>query len=177
MKLEDVEPLTTLNTSRDERISVGVADLKVATGSGTLVTHALGSCIGVSVFDPVARVGGMLHFMLQEPSSAEQKAKKPAAMFATTGIPALFREAYALGAKKERMVVCAAGGASLLNDSDRYQIGKRNKVIMRKIFWRNGITLAAEDIGGHSARNFSLDLATGQVTVTVKRQEASLWAA
>ena len=157
------------------RISVGIADMQVAVGDGLLVTHALGSCIGLSVYDPVTKVGGMLHFMLQKPSSSEQEQSKPAAMFATTGVPLLFREAYRLGARKERLIVCAAGGASLLDDCDRYQIGKRNRIMMRKILWKNGVALAAEDTGGHVARSFTLDRSDGTTTVWVKREECVLW--
>lgn len=143
--------------------------------SSTITTHALGSCIGVTVFDAENHVGGLLHFMLPQPSSPEQAESKPAAMFATKGIPVLFRMAYELGAKKDRIVVCAAGGAGFLNDDAGFQIGKRNRMMMRKLFWKNNIVVAAEETGGSEARTMSLDLNNGTVTIRSKNQEHVLW--
>ena len=161
-------------------LTVGVADMALLCAeTGSISTYALGSCIGITVFDPVAKVGGMLHFMLPQPlektSSNERNGHHPDAMFATTGIPALFREAYKLGAQKERLIICAAGGAAFLKDEGRYQIGKRNKMIMRKLFWKNGITLNAEDTGGNVARTMLFDLASGEVLIRSKRMETALW--
>ena len=109
-----------------------------------MLTHALGSCIGVTVFDPVCKVGGLLHFMLDQPRSAEHKGEKSDAMFATTGIPELFRQAYALGAQKERLIVCAAGGADLLNPGGGMQIGRRNLLMMQRLFWKKNLSLRSK---------------------------------
>ena len=81
---------------------VGISDLKVSNNPGdVLVTYALGSCIGVAVYDPKARVGGLLHFMLPDSSLDANKAKATPAMFADTGIPLLFKSCYAIGAEKK----------------------------------------------------------------------------
>jgi len=85
---------------------VGVSDMKVTNNiKATLVTYSLGSCIGISIYDSVARVGGLLHYMLPESNLDLEKAKKNPYMFADTGIPALFKAAYKLGAKKQRLKV------------------------------------------------------------------------
>src|SRR5882724_8220566 len=100
---------------------VGIADMAVSADPRVqIITYALGSCLGLCVFDPVARVGGMLHLMLPQGSLSPEKAAANPLMFADTGIPKLFLGAYALGAKKERMIVVVAGGASfsLNEDSD-----------------------------------------------------------
>ena len=115
----------------------------------TLVTYSLGSCIGLVIWDPNVRVGGMLHFMLPESSIASEKAKIKPAMFADTGIPALFRAAYELGAVKKNMIVKIAGGSQLLDDNGTFNIGKRNYVMLRKIFWKNGVLIDREDVGGY----------------------------
>ncbi|MBL8223671.1 MAG: chemotaxis protein CheD, partial [Bryobacterales bacterium] len=73
------------------------------------MTYALGSCIGLMVYDPVVRIGGLLHFMLPESSISPLKAVRNPFLFADTGIPLLFRAAYRLGAEKDRMTVCAVG--------------------------------------------------------------------
>jgi chemotaxis receptor (MCP) glutamine deamidase CheD len=104
---------------------VDIADLQVSKDpKADLVTYSLGSCIGVAIWDPEVRVGGMLHYMLPQSSISPEKAKANPAMFADTGIPQLFRSAYELGAIKKRMIVKVAGGSSLLDDNGTFNIGK-----------------------------------------------------
>jgi len=154
---------------------VGVADMKICTTPGELlVTHALGSCLGIAIHDPVAQVGGILHVTLPLSSMAPDKAKANPYMFVDTGLPKLFREAYAAGAVKERLVVKVAGGANLNNDrNDRFAIGKRNHVVLRKMFWKNSILIDAEDTGGNTPRTMYLEVGSGAVWLTVagKRQD------
>lgn len=160
----------------DGRLVIGVADLAVsADPEATLITYALGSCIGVTIFDPVARVGGMLHFMLPNSKISDGKAERSPAMFADTGVPLLFRQAYALGASKENLIVCAAGGAEILDDDGHFKVGSRNRTILRKIFWKNGILLSADDTGGSISRTLSLSVATGEVVVRHKGKERAIW--
>lgn len=154
---------------------VDIADFKVsAQPECELVTYSLGSCIGVSIWDPQARVGGLLHYMLPESSIAPDKAKANPAMFADTGVPALFRAAYALGAVKQRMVVKVAGGSSLLDDNGTFNIGKRNYIILRKIFWKNGVLIEAEDVGGSISRTVRLTVSSGRLTVRNRGREVEL---
>ena len=81
---------------------VGISDIKVSNNvNDVIVTYALGSCIGVVVYDPMAKVGGMLHYMLPDSTLDQNKAKNNPAMFADTGIPLLFKTCYKLGAEKE----------------------------------------------------------------------------
>lgn len=164
-------------TLTDGKVVVGVADLAVV-GSplhgAEIITHALGSCIGVTVFDPVARVGGMLHFML--PSAADiQRAEQNPPMFGDTGIPLLFRSCYALGAVKERLIVCAAGGAEILNDDGTFRVGSRNRTLLRKIFWKNNVLIHAEDTGGNHCRTMSLKLDNGSVEIRSQGKVKRLW--
>ena len=134
--------------------------------AATLVTHSLGSCIGLTVYDPHVMVGGMLHYMLPQ-SMDPDKAKKKPLMFADTGIPLLFKSCFKLGAKKGRMVVKVAGGAQILDPTEQFKIGKRNYAALRKIFFRNNIFIDAEDIGGSVARTMRLNIATGEVSLKV----------
>lgn len=154
---------------------VDIADLAVTNDHReSLITYSLGSCIGVVIWDPEVRVGGMIHYMLPESSLAPEKAKANPAMFGDTGIPALFRKAYELGAAKKRLVVKAAGGSQLLDDNGTFNIGKRNHVLMRKIFWKNGVLISAEDVGGSISRTLKLDVGTGRVTVRTRGKESEL---
>ena len=154
---------------------VDIADFRVTDDPrATLVTYSLGSCIGVAIWDPRTRVGGMLHYMLPESSLSPEKAKANPAMFGDTGIPALFRAAYKLGGGKRNIIVKVVGGSQLLDDNGAFNIGKRNYVMLRKIFWKNGILIEAEDIGGSISRTVRLDVATGRLTIKSRGREIEL---
>lgn len=154
---------------------VDIADFAVSKDSGTtLITYSLGSCIGISIWDPVAHVGGMLHYMLPESSLSPDKAKSNPAMFCDTGIPIMFRAAYELGATKKRLTVKVAGGSQLLDDKGTFNIGKRNYLALRKIFWKNGVLIDGEDVGGSISRTMRLNLASGEVTLKTRDGEVSL---
>lgn len=147
---------------------VGVADMAISNAlDETVITYSLGSCIAVVIFDPVAKVGGMLHFMLPESSLSPDKARDNPSMFADTGIAALFKRSYQFGAKKDSIVVKAVGGAQILDENGIFNIGKRNYLAMRKIFWRNNVMIAAEHVGGSVNRTVRLEIGTGQVYVKV----------
>ncbi|MFY9725524.1 MAG: chemotaxis protein CheD [Bryobacteraceae bacterium] len=143
-------------------LTVGVGDCKVSNGvESVLATYALGSCIAVAIHDPVAAVGGLLHFMLPESSLNPDKAGQNPFMFADTGIPLLFHAAYGLGAEKRRLVVRAAGGAQVMDDNGLFNIGKRNHLALRKILWKAGVMIHGEEIGGTTSRTVRLEVATG----------------
>jgi len=149
------------------RFTVGIAEMSFSNSpSDTVVTHALGSCIGIAVYDPIAMVGGILHYMLPMSSMDAAKAEKNPLMFGDTGIPALFIKAYALGAKKENMRVVMAGGANVISGSEHFNIGQRNITIARKLFWKNGVMVAAEHVGEDFPRTLYLDMSTGHTWFT-----------
>ncbi len=154
---------------------VDIADFQVSRDPRvTLVTYSLGSCIGVTIWDPKVCVGGMIHYMLPESSLSTEKAKARPAMFADTGIPGLFRAAYELGAVKKNLIVKVAGGSQLLDDNGLFNIGKRNYVMLRKIFWKNGVLIDAEDTGGSISRTVRLEIETGRVTIKNRTREVEL---
>ncbi len=156
-------------------IVVEIADLKVSSNpDAVLVTYALGSCIAVMVHDPVAKAGGMIHYMLPLSEASPDKAVERPAMFADTGIPLLFHSMYALGCKKQGLVVKVAGGASLYDDNGGFAIGQRNYTMLRKIFWKAGVIIAAEDVGGSKSRTTRLFLDSGRCTVTAAGEEIEL---
>jgi chemotaxis protein CheD len=147
-------------------VVVGVADCRIsADRESILITYALGSCIAVMIHDPVAGVGGMLHYMLPESNLDRQKAQQNPYMFADTGIPMLFRAAYELGAEKRRLIVMVAGGAQVMDASGVFNIGKRNHLALRKILWKAGVMVHGEEVGGSTSRTVRLEVATGRVLI------------
>lgn len=160
------------------QVNVKIADMQIVSGPNqVLVTHALGSCIAVTVYDPVAHVGGMCHFMLPNPKPGSDGSEVTVGPhpYASAAVPALFRAAYAAGAKKSRLIVTAAGGAEMLEAGSALKIGSRNWTILRKLLWKNNIVLAGSDIGGQESRNLMLDLTDGRVTVTKAGNSQTIW--
>lgn len=150
-------------------VIVGMADMKVTDQPDeTLITYALGSCLGIIVHDPVARVAGLLHVMLPSSEIDASKAKTQPAMFVDTGVPLLFKECYRLGARKERMTVSVAGGsfAGKSDADDSFQIGKRNMITLRKLLWKNGVLISADETGGvQQSRTMSVQVGSGIVSL------------
>lgn len=156
---------------------IGIADMKISKQpDDTLITYALGSCLGIAVYDSVAKVGGLLHVMLPASAVNPTKAANNPLMFVDTGVPELFKACYKAGAKKERMVVKVAGGASLQNnaETDQFQIGKRNFLMLRKLLWKNNVLIESFDVGENYSRTMSLDMATGDVVLKINNQETRL---
>jgi chemotaxis protein CheD len=118
---------------------VGISDCKVSWDpSDLLVTYALGSCIAVALYDPIAKVGGLLHYMLPDSALDANKAQQNPYMFADTGIPRLIAAVKSKGAQAPRMVVRLAGGAQVLDSQGTFQIGKRNYLAAKRILWKAG---------------------------------------
>jgi chemotaxis protein CheD len=152
-------------------IVVGVSDMKASNDpKGTLITYSLGSCIGIAIYDPLVKAGGLLHFMLPESSLVPVKAAVKPFMFADSGIPLLFKSVYALGGEKRRMRVIMVGGGQVLDQKGFFNIGKRNEMAVRKIFHRNNVVIDYTDTGGNVNRTIRLDISTGETRLKVSGQ-------
>lgn len=148
-----------------KNIVIGIGDCQVsADPDARLITYALGSCIALAIYDPVSRIGGMLHYLLPESKLDPEKAARNPFMFADTGIPELFHKAYHLGAVKKRIRVTAIGGAQVI-ESESFQIGKRNHLAMKKILFRAGVLLHHEEVGGSLSRTVRLEMDSGRVVM------------
>lgn len=147
-------------------ITVGIADMRVSQDeASTIVTYSLGSCVGVVIYDPVVKVGGILHAMLPEAGDDRKSPGFNPFKYVDSGIPLLFKEAYKYGAKKNRLNVYVTGAAQILDDSGYFNIGKRNLAVVRKLFWKNGVMVDKEHVGGSVSRTVRLFLEDGLVTV------------
>jgi chemotaxis protein CheD len=156
---------------RGERATIGIGDFIVTTLAGAeIVTHALGSCVAVCLWDPVTKVAGMLHFLLPESSLNAERAARQPGTFADTGIPLLFQTAYKAGAVKARLRVCLLGGASVAGGPSGLDVGRRNSLIAKKMLWQNGVLVKGESLGGIDTRTVTLLASTGLIQVTRGRE-------
>jgi chemotaxis protein CheD len=153
-----------VSAASTNQIIVGISDCHISDNpQSVLATHALGSCIAVVIHDPVAAVGGMLHFMLPESSLDREKAQQNPFMFADTGIPLLFRGTFERGADRKRLVVQLAGGAQMMDEAGVFNIGKRNYLAAKKLLWKNGFMTKAEAVGGTVSRTVRLEVGSGRL--------------
>jgi chemotaxis protein CheD len=142
--------------------------MKVSAIRGDLMlTHALGSCLGVAVHDPLVCVGGLLHVMLPLSTIDPEKADRNPFMFVDTGFPKLLIECFKNGAQRQRLEIRVAGGANSheREENDLFQIGRRNFIILRQLLWKNGLLMKSYDVGGSNSRTMSLEIGTGKVMI------------
>jgi chemotaxis protein CheD len=145
---------------------VGIGDAAVSSDVGSeLVTYALGSCVAVAAWDPSARVGGLVHYMLPLSVLDARRAESRPFMYCDSGLPLLFERLYALGAKKERLVLHAAGGAQVLDEKGIFNIGRKNEQILRQVLLGFRLRLQVENLGGTVSRTVGLEIATGRFWV------------
>ena len=145
-----------------ELIKVGMADYKVGRAPDTLISYGLGSCIGISLYDPQTKIGGLLHIML--PDSNQSRANENRAKFADTGIPDMLNELIRMGAAKSRLVAKLAGGSQMFafaHASDIMRVGLRNASASKEILKKLSIPIVGEDTGGNYGRTVQIDLSTG----------------
>jgi chemotaxis protein CheD len=160
---------------QDKTVTVGIGGMAVsASPEEVLVTYALGSCLAVTFYDPVRRIGGMAHCMLPVSRVDADKARETPFMFVDAGVPALITEMFNRGCRKKDLITRVAGAGRAMDAANLFRIGERNYAVFRKIMWKNGMLIHSEDIGGDRARTLSLAVATGQMIVRSAGMEREL---
>ena len=163
---ERLRRVSQVNADLGDSIVVGVSDMKTSNRhEDILTTYSLGSCLGLSVYDPVARVGGLIHCMLPLSTMAAEKGEANPCLFVDTGVPALLQAVFNLGGMRKRLQVKVAGCGSVLDQKRFFRIGEKNYTVLRKVLWKNNILIAGEDVGGTISRTMSLYIRTGQTVI------------
>lgn len=148
-------------------VKVGMADLNIADGGAVLKTTGLGSCVGLTLFDPVLKLGGMAHIMLPS-SDIAREGQINIAKYADTAIPELLRLMKDKGAVIHRLIAKMAGGAQMfafMGGSDTMRIGPRNVEATKLALEHYSIPLVAEDTGGSYGRTVELNSQTGVFSI------------
>ncbi|MPM88563.1 Chemoreceptor glutamine deamidase CheD [bioreactor metagenome] len=147
-------------------ITVGIADMKFTRLEGILITYALGSCVGVCLYDPVVKVASMVHVML--PARLEGSNDSNIYKFADTGIIATIKKMETFGAIRSRITAKIAGGAKMFdipNGSALGNIGMRNVDSVRQVLRSEGIPIINEDVGANYARTLLFDSSNGMCII------------
>jgi chemotaxis protein CheD len=152
--------------------AVDIAMMKIARAPEQLYSLGLGSCIGVAIYDPVTKIGGLIHILLPS-SQGFDSGKHVRTKFADSGITDLVEALVKAGASRPRLKAKMAGGASMFtikSTSDVHEVGKRNIQSSKDTLRQLGIELVAQDTGGNKGRTIYFDIDTGQLTIkTVDR--------
>ena len=157
-----------------KRRTVDYADLIVSGNpEETLAISSLGSCLAVLLYDPVNGIGGMLHTLL--PDSSMEKLPRSSIAFnpykyVDTGVPKLFDKLYRAGASKSDLLLSVFGG-NYGYEEEKYSIGRRNFLALRKVAWREGVLIKNEHVGGRANRYVSFNIEDGRITLDVDRRE------
>lgn len=156
-----------------ESVKVGMAELKTAAAPTSIITTGLGSCVGVCLWDPVNKVGGLAHIML--PDSSQSRVVQNKAKYADTGVVLLIEELIRMGAVKNRLIAKIAGGAQMFNfagSTNVMRIGERNTAAVKEILARERIRIEAEDTGGTFGRTIEFMTFDGQLYIrTINKGE------
>ncbi|MCI9146941.1 MAG: chemotaxis protein CheD [Hungatella sp.] len=161
----------------EKEIKVGIGDMKFARGDSRVITYALGSCIGITFYDPLIKLGALLHIML--PARVDPNDPK-VFKYADSGIRETVRKLTAFGMMKNRTIVKIAGGAKMFemkgsSNSDFGNIGQRNAAMVKRVLMDERLRIVAEDTGGSYARTMLIDVSNGDVIIrTVGKPEKHL---
>lgn len=159
-----------------ELIKVGMADLKVGKAPDSIVSYGLGSCVGIALYDPQTKVGGLAHIML--PDSTQARATDNTAKFADTALPVMLDLIIAMGGSRNRLTAKIAGGSQMFSfaqATEVMRIGDRNSEAVKSVLKSLAIRLLAEDVGGNYGRTVELLLDSGTFLIkTVNKGENRL---
>jgi chemotaxis protein CheD len=151
------------------QINVGIGELAVSKTQGEIIkTFGLGSCVAIIVLEPKVRAVGLIHIALPDSTINPEKGAKQPGYFADTGIPYLISEMVKLGghSKGQGLIIKLIGGAQVMDPNQRFNIGKRNILAIKKILWSYNLAVVAEETGGNISRTVDVNVGTGRVTIS-----------
>jgi chemotaxis protein CheD len=155
--------------SPTQEIKVGMGDIAIARGPCTLAIIGLGSCVGVALYYPKERIGGLAHIML--PDSTKSRSNTSREKFADTGLAIMLEQLRKNGADPLWMTARLVGGASMFKTTGpnganpMFNIGENNVRACREFLKKERIRLAGEEVLGTVGRTMRFDLTTGKITV------------
>lgn len=152
------------------QVAIGIGEFAISQDrSQSLITYALGPCLGIAAYDPVRSIAGLVHCQLPLSLDDPEQAKLRPARYVDSGVSLLLDQMQQLGSQLGSIAICVAGGAQVTGSEGVFKIAQRNHTVFRKLMWKNGLIIGAEDIGGDRPRTMSIDVGTGQVYIVKDR--------
>ena len=149
-----------------DMVTIGISDMKIVKSTDALVTYALGSCVGICLYDSVLKIGGLGHIML--PTFPQNNPKENKFRFADTCIPAMIEQMEKMGCNRRRIMAKIAGGAKMFDvagDSTFGSIGARNIIAVKNSLQNLRIQIYAEDTGLNYGRTVYFYTEDGKMVV------------
>ena len=148
-------------------IIIGIGEMVITSNPrDMIVIPNLGSCLGVIAYDPIVKIGGGIHCLSPLSTAEPDKAKISPTTFVDIGVPLFLNELIKAGASKHKILIVAAGCASINDPNNIFEIGKKNHTVFRRLMWKNNLLITAEEIGGGYPRTMHLKLDKGMISVT-----------
>lgn len=152
-----------------EKIIVGIAEGKIAFDTQILVSFALGSCVGICLYDAKKKIAGMAHIIL--PCSRDSLHQENPYKFADAGVKLLVRDMVRSGAEPSRIVAKIAGGAQMFETHDKtWEIGELNTNMVRHVLRKERISIVAEDMGKNYGRTILFYAKDGKLEINTMRR-------
>ncbi len=151
-------------------IAVGIGEYAISRNANDcLITYALGPCLGIVAYDSVRSIAGLVHCQLPLSLDDPEQAKLRPARYVDSGVGLLLDEMQKCGASLSSVAICVAGGAQVTPGEGIFKIAQRNHTVFRKLMWKNGLVVSAEDVGGDRPRTMSVEVGTGNVHLVKDR--------
>ena len=147
-------------------IVVGMADLNISKAPGSLTTMGLGSCVGIALYDSIAKIAGLAHIMLPDSKAIHNNSNK--AKFADTAMVKLIEDMERIGARRRNLKAKIAGGAQMFAfnaTNDNLRVGDRNVEATKRALLAHGIPLIAEETGESFGRTVELYAEDGRFLI------------
>jgi chemotaxis protein CheD len=171
-RLEDM-PTTTSTAERgyfDQRFNARIINVvpggqEIAAAEGDVLSTVLGSCVAACLRDPVARVGGMNHFLLPGEDAGQGGPSTDDMRFGAAAMEFLINALIKRGGLRSRMEAKIFGGAVMIAGSAETAVGSKNADFVQRFLAREGIPVAAKDLGGQRPRRVNYEPATGRAWI------------
>lgn len=155
--------------------SVRTGDLAVSGDAGeVLVAHGLGSCIGVTAYDPILRIGGMAHVLCPDSRGVDPATLDSPLSFADLAVPELIARMSRRGSNPGRLRIALAGGAPSQDPGDIFQIGVKNLQAVKRALWEKRLLVHAESVGRPGWTTMRFEIATGRIVLSTPSGEEVL---
>ena len=152
--------------------AVNFGQLKVSQNPvETLVAFSIGSGLGITIYDPTTKTGGLLNVVLPDSSMMPpSKAQIQPLMFADTGLTPFFDALHTMGAQTDHLKVVLAGGSQIMDHSDFLNIGRKNHQAVTSFLADKHIAIHYADVGGIFLRTLRLDISNGDNLIQILGQ-------
>lgn len=147
-------------------IEVQMAQMVISQAPSVLVTKGLGSCLGITFFDPFRKIGAMAHPML--PDFSKSRAQVNPNRYVNSVIKSTLEELKNKGCSSSRLEIKIFGGAHMfrcINTDSVLNVGQRNTEIAWAVFKELGLNILGQEVGGTFGRTIFLNLETGKVLI------------